>query len=476
MDFYSDIHRDIEFRKKYGAHFTPEKIVVEMCTTILELIDVADVKKFKFLDIASGTGIFSFYFAKLFAKKFNVDFKEVIKNNCCMAEFDPVFISKCRSIYKRLGCEINIVEGDALFTDRLVYNTYDVVLGNPPYIRIQNLEKEYRKKIQGVYGSCVKGASDIYLAFIERSLNLVKSAGCVALITPSSYLRSEAGKYIREGLTPYLYKIKDFGSQKIFDCGTYTAITYTNGFQSERDFIYEFDNGIVEYDRCFFKDKLLINRCGNTLLKNVCDIKGGIATLRDKIFIIKPDTTDATYLYVNSHKIERASVKKFVKLSEVKTSEDIDKSPYFCIYPYKDVLDGYTRYNEDEFKKSFPETFKYLKCHKEELLTRDKGKNNGYSWFEFGRTQGLNNVKECVVTSTMNYSPNFLKTNLNGFLFGSGLALYNSTINSEKFLDVLNSEAMREYIYFNGAKYAGNWRGYNKKILERFKFYLTNQI
>ena len=110
----------------------------------------------------------------------------------------------------------------------------------------------------------------------------------------------------------------------------------------------------------------------------------------------------------------------------------------------------------------------HLKSNKSLLLERDKGKDMGYEWFEFGRTQGFINVSECVVTSTMNKSPNFFTANLNGYLFSAGLALYDIGIPIMELMTILNSNDMEIYMSNNGSKYSGGWRGYNKKILEKF--------
>lgn len=45
------------------------------------------------------------------------------------------------------------------------HKKFDCIVGNPPYIRIQHLEKQERIFIQNHFSFCKKGATDIYLAF-----------------------------------------------------------------------------------------------------------------------------------------------------------------------------------------------------------------------------------------------------------------------------------------------------------------------
>lgn len=470
MDFYTDIKRDVEFRKNSGAHFTPSNIVVEMCSTTLDMLKGFDLSNFRFLDLASGTGVFSFYLAKLIEERFNIDFRKVIDNCCYMSENDGAFIKECRSIYSSLGCSPKIIRGDSLFVQELQRMYFDIVISNPPYIRIQNLESAYRRKLQSNYKSCSFGAADIYLSFMELGLDLLKPNGVFSFITPSSYLRSESGKHLRKKLLPFIKEIKDFGAHKNFDCGTYTALTYAiKNSQPEKTFKYILEDKAIFVNRHRFENKLIVsNSTGNKLI-NVCKIRGGVATLRDKIFIIIPDRVDELYAYIDGFKIELASTKKFVKLSKVKNDYDIQHSKYLCIYPYKDGGSGYEKYSEKEFSIKFPETYKYLFSNKTELLKRDRGKYKGYEWFEFGRTQGLVNNKECIITSTMNIKPNFISTNLDGVLVGSGLVLYDSVIPIKDLISKLNGIEMENFMKINGIKYSKGWSGYSKKILGEFQ-------
>jgi hypothetical protein len=473
MDFYVDLYKDSTFRKKYGAHFTPINIVVEMCTKARELIPNLNLNDFKFLDLASGTGVFAYYFADLLSKEFNVPFKNVVENNCVMMELDKEFISKCKEIFSKRDAVPNIIEGDALFGGYKP-EQFDLVLSNPPYVRIQELDSAYRKKLQGEYVSCSAGSADLYYAFMQLGFYALKYDGVFAFITPSSYLRTDSGENIRLLLHGSVVEIKDFGSEKLFDCSTYSAITYAvknpRLFFNDKYFSYYYEDKKYLINNEDLKNKLILDDSGGVPLYKICKISNGIATLRDKVFIIKPDSFDENYAYFNGFKLEKESLLKFIKVSKLKDEADISKSPYWCIYPYKGGLDNRKSFSEEELKATYPYTFNYLLYNKEELLERDKGIDKGYNWFEFGRSQGLKNYKkDCIITSTMNYKPNFIKTNLKNCLIGSGLVLHKIRYDIDALLDQLNSNKMADYIEINGAKFGQNWRGYNSKLLRKFK-------
>jgi hypothetical protein len=164
--------------------------------------------------------------------------------------------------------------------------------------------------------------------------------------------------------------------------------------------------------------------------------------------------------------------RKIVKLSEIKSNEDFYDDKYICLFPYKYQGIDYERFSsEEEFKTTYPEAYKYLKLNKNELLKRDRGIENGYRWFEFGRTQGLKSYNDtCIVASAINKYPNFIKVNMSDELVRSGLVVYNINYDIDDLLERLNSKEMETYMFTNGNIYGDGWRGYSKKILENYTF------
>jgi hypothetical protein len=72
---------------------------------------------------------------------------------------------------------------------------FDIVIGNPPYERILNLEAEkefYSKRYISAYGSY-----DIYVLFIEKAIQLLKSNGLLGFIVSNKFAVSDYGKKIR---------------------------------------------------------------------------------------------------------------------------------------------------------------------------------------------------------------------------------------------------------------------------------------
>ena len=51
---------------------------------------------------------------------------------------------------------------------------FDIVIGNPPYIRVQRMNENEKKYLIEKFDSAI-GRFDLYLLFIERSIKLLKN-------------------------------------------------------------------------------------------------------------------------------------------------------------------------------------------------------------------------------------------------------------------------------------------------------------
>ncbi|MEO0172793.1 MAG: Eco57I restriction-modification methylase domain-containing protein [candidate division WOR-3 bacterium] len=70
---------------------------------------------------------------------------------------------------------------------------FQSVVGNPPYVRIQNLDDDTRNLIKK-HWKLIKGDTDIFIPFIELGIELIDENGKLGYITPNSYFTSYAGK------------------------------------------------------------------------------------------------------------------------------------------------------------------------------------------------------------------------------------------------------------------------------------------
>jgi methylase of polypeptide subunit release factors len=101
-------------------------------------------------------------------------------------------------------------------------NSFDVVIGNPPYVRADSLGNslEFRETLTNLkYFETLSGKWDLYIPFIELSLKLIKSKGFVSLIIPDAYCHAEYSKKSLEWITKnkFLYQIDYYPNIQIFE-------------------------------------------------------------------------------------------------------------------------------------------------------------------------------------------------------------------------------------------------------------------
>jgi adenine-specific DNA-methyltransferase len=112
---------------------------------------------------------------------------------------------------------------------------FDVVLGNPPYVRQEKI-KEQKPELKKHY-ECYTGTADLYVFFYERSINLLRQGGVFTFITSNKWLRSAYGAKLRGWLkrTTTVIRLIDFGDAEIFKAIAYPCIVITTKGPSPLD-------------------------------------------------------------------------------------------------------------------------------------------------------------------------------------------------------------------------------------------------
>lgn len=96
---------------------------------------------------------------------------------------------------------------------------FDLVIGNPPYIRQEELKdlNEYFKSTFNLY----TGTSDLYIFFVEKGFDILTEGGIFNYIMPNKFMQAGYGKPARKFLLKNnLLEIVDFGDLQVFDGAT----------------------------------------------------------------------------------------------------------------------------------------------------------------------------------------------------------------------------------------------------------------
>lgn len=107
------------------------------------------------------------------------------------------------------------------FGDIMATGGFDVVIGNPPYVRQESLGefKDYFQKHYEVY----HGSADLYTYFIEKGVLLLKANGLFSYIVANKWMRANYGEPLRRWMkTQNIEEVIDFGDLPVFE----TATTY----------------------------------------------------------------------------------------------------------------------------------------------------------------------------------------------------------------------------------------------------------
>ncbi len=155
----------------------------------------------------------SFFSKNMF--EFSFDEKVAIKEFANLKkEYDNIFNLESNHPFEWRFEFPEILDDDGNFKG------FDLIIGNPPYIRQEELKelKPHLAKNYKVY----KGTSDIYTYFYELGFNVLKENGILSFITSNKYTRAGYGEALREFLlkNTCILKYIDLNGIKVFDSAT----------------------------------------------------------------------------------------------------------------------------------------------------------------------------------------------------------------------------------------------------------------
>ena len=381
---------------------TPPEIVNHMVDDILSLT-IKQIKNYLFLENSCGDGIF-------IQKLLDIGVPSPHIYAC------DIDIEKCNKVSSLLPKE-NIRHG-SFFEQTDWESKFDIVIGNPPFVRIHNIDANIKDQIQN-FSFCF-GMYDLYYAFYEYGLKMLNPTGKLLYISPNSFTKNASGKIMREYIEKHhlLKYFEDFSDiQKFEGFSTYTCIVLLSNEGEEIPIPW--------------------NKPRKKIGLSYTSIQNGLATLADRIFIQDsfPD-------------LEKECIRPIIKASTGEIKE--------CIFPPK---------TEEELK-TFPKTYAYLLSNKEKLESRSLSGTT--KWFQFGRSQGLANIdnEKIVISTTM---PN---DHLKYIRVGPEYLVYSGLYATANDLDLLEkelqSEDLLDYLIDNGKPMRG---GYTQITSTLFKNY-----
>lgn len=439
------------------------------------------------IDNSCGDGAFLLEIVR----RYTIEYRKVHSNSVGLSEELSKFIHGieiedtayrcCLENLNHLAHELqlNDVKFDVRHCNAISFTEFDekmdFVIGNPPYVRVHNLNDSYSDVKR--YSFASDGMTDLYLVFFELGFKMLKTGGKLCYITPSSWLNSLAGtklrNYIRQ--TRSLISLTDlahFQAFKAFKATTYTLISnFVKGFKSEEFTYNTFDEqslsikfesvlsySDIDINGCFYlADKVTLQSLQNIFSSSTpkyVSVKNGFATLADKIFI-SPSFPFTQFVIP----VIKASTGKW----------------YQAFFPYDKkgkAIDKTSIFSDSSISS-------YLNNHKTELLKDTTEANNPY-WFLYGRTQALKDVfLDKLAVNTTIKDIESIKINFvpSGSGIYSGLYIITETdIDLNVVSTLLNTSEFVKYIASLKKYKSGGYYTYNSKDLESYLNYHIDKL
>jgi len=302
--------------------------------------------------------------------------------------------------------------------------SFDAIVGNPPYVRIQNMVKYQAEEIK-YYQSSISGFTvaetdtfDKYYLFIQRAINLLNPNGVLGYIVPNKFFIVKGGKALRGFISSHssLYKIIHFGVTQVFpNRSTYTAILILDkksreqfNFKRIKKLSTEFIAGAinyVEYANAAYTDQpwIFVSKESEAIfdkvkaadtvpLHSIAEIPVGLQTSADKIYIIQPHTeTDTTFKFKKGevdYEIEKAICKPCLYDLSFNLFDSVTPNAQI-IFPYTIADDKAEIFPEDYFEANYSLTWAYLNNFQNSLSKRSINGSKQPKWYQYGRSQSL---------------------------------------------------------------------------------------
>ena len=386
-------------------------------------------------------------------------------------------------------------------------NGFDAIVGNPPYVRIQNLQKYspeevkyYQSPVSG-YDVAKKATIDKYFVFIQRAIELLNPKGYLGYIIPHKFFLTQGGKELRNFITSnsQISKIIHFGVAQVFpERSTYTAILILqkeemDEFKFKRikkispEMLADLD-GFVQYKSVNYNSdpwiflspetEAVFNKFNNEQfvpLKEVAEITVGLQTSADKIYIFEPEEeTQDTYIFTKNG--QKHEVEKGICLSAIYDLSfglfDTIEGNAQMIFPYFINDDQAELISEEDFKASFPLAWTYLNNFKDKLEKRSlQGKNP--IWYQFGRSQSLakfHNTPKLIWSVLATEAPYAMDITDLQFT-GGGNGPYYALISKSDysllyFLGILSHPIIENMVKSGASEFRGEYYSHGKQFLD----------
>ena len=354
--------------------------------------------------------------------------------------------------------------------------TFDFIVGNPPYLSYWDLPEDERIYVRENYTTCDTGAFDYCFAFIEKAVTQLSNIGKLAYIIPGSIFKTRSAKSLRQFIKPLLVNIIDYKEQIVFtDATTSPSIIVLDAAYLGNTINYHSvpTQKTISISKAHLDDELWVfeqapineQQPAKKRFGDFFEVSSSVATQYNNAYILTGWTAEGNYL-VSKDRTETVELSSTRPAARPK--RQVTSTLEYIIFPYRYENGKLIRYEENEYKEHFPLAYNYLKKSKKQLGERAADKKA--AWYEYGRSQALQKLNQdkillCPVASK---AVQAWKIGKDAVPYSGFFIVAKEGSNIDDALDIIKSPAFTEYIKTVGINANGSSVRFSTRNVENY--------
>jgi type I restriction-modification system DNA methylase subunit len=245
---------------------------------------------------------------------------------------------KLNSLNENIKCGNSLISDPAIAGDKAfdwqkefpkVFENggFDVVIGNPPYVNMVNIQNEQERKFFQNNYSTVKNKCDLYSIFTEKAQSLLKDKGLLGFIFPNSWMGTESFSKFREFLSNEVnvYQLVELPPGVFEDAIVTTVLCFYVNTKPQainnieiyacidkqfvkKDFVLSYEQVLKNPNTSFaFEKTISLESVSCRHLSEIASFSLGIKTSDDTRFVFKEPIDDTCYKFIRGRNISRWS-------------------------------------------------------------------------------------------------------------------------------------------------------------------------